>query len=84
MGVRVVRHPLKVKGLEFALEYDNRNFSTDPSLGSLQRFAIKRDFGWFDSTHSWTNLELDLRKYVSLGSTTRFRQRVLAFNFWTS
>lgn len=71
-------------GLEFALEYDNRNFSTDPSLGSLQRFAIKRDFGWFDSTHSWTNLELDLRKYVSLGSTTRFRQRVLAFNFWTS
>lgn len=71
-------------GLEFALEYDNRNFSADPSNGSLQRFAIKRDFGWFDSTDSWTNLELDLRKYLSLGSTARFRQRVLALNIWTS
>lgn len=71
-------------GLEFALEYDNRNFSADPSKGSLQRLSVKRDFGWFDSTDSWTNLQLDLRKYLSLGSTARFRQRVVALNFWTS
>ena len=71
-------------GLEFALEYDNRNFSADPTKGSLQRLAIKRDFGWFGSTDSWTNFELDIRKYVSLGETSWFRQRVLALNLWTS
>jgi hypothetical protein len=71
-------------GLEIALEYDNRNFSADPSKGSLQRFAVKRDFGWFNSTDSWTNLKLDLRKYISLGSSNGFQQRVLALNLWAS
>jgi hypothetical protein len=71
-------------GLEIALEYDNRNFAADPSKGSLQRLAFKRDFGWFKSTASWTNLELDLRKYLSLGESNWFRQRVLALNAWIS
>ena len=71
-------------GLELALEYDNRDFSANPSKGSLQRIAIKRDFGWFGSNNSWTNLGLDLRKYISLGSAKGFRQRVLALNIWTS
>ncbi|MGF1758746.1 BamA/TamA family outer membrane protein [Photobacterium sagamiensis] len=71
-------------GLSLALEYDNRNFPVDPSKGSFQRFTINRDFGMFDSTSSWTNLDLDLRKYLSLAETKWFRQRVLALNAWTS
>lgn len=71
-------------GLSYALEYDNRDFETNPSAGSLQRFAVNHDFGWFNSTSNWTSIELDLRKYLSFGNSDYFRQRVLALNLWTA
>ncbi len=74
----------RTNGLEFALEYDNRDFYANPSKGSLQRLVFARDFGWFDSTDSWSVVEADLRKYFSLGDTGTFRQRVLALDFWTA
>jgi hypothetical protein len=74
----------KTNGLEFALEYDNRDFYANPSRGSLQRLVFSRDFGWFESTDSWSVIEADLRKYLSLGATGTFRQRVLALDFWTA
>ena len=46
--------------------------------------TITRDFGWLDRSDTWTNLELELTKYLNLGKTEWFRQRALALNFWTS
>jgi hypothetical protein len=39
---------------------------------------FQRDFGWFDSSNSWTVVDGELDKYFPLGSSDWFRQRVLA------
>jgi outer membrane protein assembly factor BamA len=74
----------KTNGLEFWLEYDNTDFPRNPTKGSRQLLKVTSDFGWGESRDSWTNLEADLSKYVNLGSSNWFRQKSLAFNFWTS
>jgi len=45
---------------------------------------LSQDFGLFDSDNSWTVLQGEFDKYISLGATDTFRQRVLAFDFWTA
>ena len=74
----------RTNGLDFWLEYDNTDFPRNPTRGSRQQFMVSRDFGWFDSSNSWTNLEMDLSKYYNLGRSSWFKQQVLALNFWTS
>lgn len=74
----------KTTGVRYAIEYDNRDFNSNPSKGSLQRFSVSQDYGWADSTDEWSAVQLDLRKYFSFGATNSFRQQVLALNFWTS
>ena len=74
----------KTNGLSFWLEYDNTDFPRNPSTGSRQLVKVSRDFGWFDSSNTWTNIQVDLSKYFNLGSSKWFRQQVLALNFWTS
>ena len=56
----------------------------NPSSGHNIRLKASRDFGALDSDNSWTVLQAELDKYVSLGASDNFRQRVLAFNFWTA
>ncbi len=74
----------RTNGLDFWIEYDNTDFPRNASTGSRQQFKVSRDFGWFDSSNSWTNLELDMSKYYNLGTSSWFNQQVLALNFWTS
>ena len=74
----------ETNGLELWLEYNNTDFSRNPSRGSRQLIKVARDFGWFDSFNSWTNIQLDLSKYFDLGTSKYFRQQVLALNFWTA
>ena len=71
-------------GLRFQLEYNNTDFSVNPSHGSRQLVRLARDFGSGNSSGSWTTGEIDLAKYIDLGSGQRFRQRVLALGLWTS
>lgn len=71
-------------GLEVWLDYDNTDFLPNPTFGSRQKLTVSRDFGWFDSSNSWTNLTLDVSKYFNLGTSSWFRQQVLALDFWTS
>jgi hypothetical protein len=70
-------------GLELSLKYDNTDFSPNPSKGSFQRLAVSRDFGWANSSGSWAVVEAEFGKYFSLGASDTFRQRVIAFEFWT-
>ena len=79
-----VRENVKTNGLEVSLFRDNRDFRFNPSKGSAIRLKWNRDFGWFDSSASWTALDTEIDKYFSLGESDWFRQRVLAFDFWTS
>ena len=71
-------------GLIASLEYDNRDFAVNPTTGSFQKVGLSRDFGWLNSTDSWTAIDADLRKYINLGSSDRYRQKVLALNAWTA
>ena len=79
-----VQEDVKTNGLELSLFRDNRDFKLNPSQGSALRLKFNRDFGWFDSSDSWTVIDAEFDKYFSLGESDWFRQRVLAFDFWTA
>ncbi|MCG6871737.1 MAG: outer membrane protein assembly factor [Gammaproteobacteria bacterium] len=73
----------KTNGVRLDLEYDNRDFDRNPSRGSHTRVSATSDFGWFDSSDSWTFLDGEFSGFYSLGESDGFRQRVLAVNAWT-
>jgi hypothetical protein len=79
-----VREDVKTNGLEVSLFRDNRDFRFNPSTGSAVRLSWTRDFGWLNSSNSWTVVDTEVDKYFSLGESDWFRQRVLAFGFWTA
>jgi hypothetical protein len=75
---------LKTNGLDLSIFWDNRDFYANPSRGFGLRARYSRDYGWFDSSNSWTNLETELDLYIPLHLGKRFRQGVLALSSWTS
>ena len=79
-----LREKVKTNGLMVSLFRDNRDFRFNPSEGSAIRVKYRRDFGWFNSSESYTALDTEMTKYFSLGESDWFRQRVLAFDLWTA
>jgi hypothetical protein len=79
-----VDETIKTNGLDFSAFWDNRDFYANPSKGFGLRGKVSRDFDWFDSSNSWTNLEGELDLYIPLQLSNRFRQTVLALDYWTS
>ena len=75
---------IKTNGADLSLYWDNRDFFANPSAGHSLLLQASRDFGQFDSDNSWTVLQSELDIYIPLGETEAFRQRTLAFNFWTA
>ena len=71
-------------GVTLGLEYDNRDFATNPSRGSLTKLNVTRDFGAFDSLNSWTSLDISFSKYWDLGDSDKFAQRVFAATVWSA
>lgn len=71
-------------GLEFGVSWDNRDYPGNPSRGNSMTLKATRDWGWGDSSASWTNFSAEYDHYVLLGEGKHFRQRVLALDFWTS
>ena len=81
---RDVDTTVKTNGLDFTLFWDNRDFAANPSRGFSLRGEVSRDFGWFNSSDSWTNLEGELDVYFPFKMGSWLRQGVLALNSWTS
>jgi hypothetical protein len=79
-----VQEDIKTNGVELSLFRDNRDFRFNPSKGSALRLKFTRDFEAFDSSDSWTVVDGEFDTYFSLGDSDWFRQRVLAFDFWTA
>ena len=71
-------------GIELFLEYDNRDFSTNAGAGSYQKLTATKDFGWADSTDEWHSIDFEYSKFIDIGDSERFSQKVLALNFWTA
>lgn len=76
--VEATTHPF-----ELALSYNNTDYPTNPSYGSSQNISVTQDFGWLDSPDSWTFIEFEASKYLSLGASNWAKQRIVALNFWT-
>jgi len=74
----------ETSGIKFNLEYDNTDWYKNPSSGSRQSFSVTRDWGQNDASSTWTALQFEWSKFISLAATSNSRQRVLALNFWTS
>lgn len=73
-------------GIEFAITRENTDYYINPTRGSYQKLAIRRDFGWFDSMAPWSVIETDLRWYLPINELLGSKNslpKVLAFNFWT-
>jgi hypothetical protein len=75
---------VKTNGLDFSLFWDNRDFGNNPSKGFGVRTKVSRDFGLFDSSESWTNLEGEIDYYIPLRAGNWLRHGTLALNTWTS
>jgi hypothetical protein len=74
----------KTNGFDFSVFWDNRDFYVNPSKGFGLRGKVSRDFGWFNSSDSWTNMEGEFDIYLPIKMATWLRQSVLALNYWTS
>jgi len=74
----------KTNGIDVSLIWDNRDFFTNPSVGQSITLRWSRDFGWLDSTNSWSVVAGELDQYFSLGASDWFRQRVIALDMWTA
>jgi outer membrane protein assembly factor BamA len=79
-----VKNTTKTNGLDFSLFWDNRDLETNPSKGFGVRAKASRDFGWLDSSDSWTNLEGELDVYIPFKLGNWLRQGTFALDFWTS
>lgn len=73
----------ETNGLGLQLEYDNRDFPSNPARGSYQSLSVDRDFGWFKSSDTWTTIKFDATKYFAFTPPRFLRQQVVALNFWT-
>ena len=74
----------KTNGFDFSVFWDNRDFYANPSKGFGLRGKASRDFGWFDSSDSWTNVEGELDVYIPFQLGDWLRQGVIALDYWTS
>ncbi len=73
-------------GIDFALTRENTDFYVNPTRGSFQKVAFRRDFGWFDTMSPWSVIETDLRWYLPIHEFTGNKNsppKVLALDFWT-
>lgn len=74
----------RTNGLNFSLRYNNMDFVPNPSTGNTIRLRYSEDWGWFSSTVPYNVVSGEYSHYINLGATDRFRQRVLALDFWTA
>ena len=71
----------KTNGLDFSVFWDNRDFYANPSKGFGLRGKLSRDFGWFNSSSSWTNVEGEFGCYIPFEWGNWMRQGVIALDF---
>ena len=74
----------KTNGLRFGFNIENIDFKLNPSKRYQLRAELNRDWQWFNSSAPYTSVNAEFSKYFSLGPSDHFRQRVIAFDFWTS
>jgi hypothetical protein len=75
---------IQTNGLDVTFFWDNRDFPINPTKGNGLKLQVSRDFGWLDSSDSWTVLQAEFDAYYDFGESEWFRSSILAFDFWTA
>ena len=81
---RVSDERFNENGLRFGAVYDNTDFILNPASGNITRLTVSRDFGLFDTSNPWTNIQGEFSQFIDLGKSKLFRQQVLAVDLWSS
>jgi len=77
-----VDESLETLGVDFTLQWDNRDLPMNPSRGQAVTLEYNLDPGIVNE--SWDVVQMEVEAYFDLGRTERFRQRTLALDFWTA
>ena len=75
--------PLETLNAEIGLEWDNRDFPFNATVGSHHTLAYQRDFRDEDQIGGWELWSLELTKVFNLGASEHSLQRVVALGGWT-
>jgi hypothetical protein len=76
---------LTASGLTARIDYDNTDWSNNPSKGSRTQLAYTRDWSGNEPGDTpWTQVEAQYSKFWSLGEGRRAQARVIAFDAWLS
>jgi len=71
-------------GVRAAFRHDNTDFPMNPTTGSIQKFTVSQGLDVLPHSDTWTSLEFQASKFISLGASDNARQRVIGLNFWTA
>jgi hypothetical protein len=74
----------RTNGIDFGILSQNMDLPSNPSQGNTLQLRYSQDWGWADSSNPYNVLAGEYSQYFNLGATERFRQRVLALDFWTA
>ncbi|MPW35592.1 BamA/TamA family outer membrane protein [Vibrio sp. B1Z05] len=72
-----------MNAFELGIQYDNTDFSPNPSMGSRQYIGYTYEGTLISQDSKWDFVELDMSKYISIGESNWALQRIIALNFWT-
>lgn len=70
-------------GVRMGIRHDNTDFPLNPTTGSKQKISISHGFDVLKDSNSWTTLEGEWSKFLSLGPSASARQRVIGIDVWT-
>ncbi len=82
---KLIEEPsVNTNGLRLYLEHDNTDYPDNPSRGYSFMTKFSSDFGWANSTQSWSSLEAGYSHYFEFDNLSWTRQNVIALNSWTA
>lgn len=78
----IPQHEFDTFGVRAGLRWDNTDYPSNPSRGSMTLLRLARDPELFGSSGQFTLVEFEHAQYVPLGQNPWFRQQVLAMDLW--
>ena len=84
LGQEDLEVPFETLNAEAEIKYDNHEFPANPTRGSAQRIAYKRDFSDDANFGGWEAWTVEADKVFNMGSNDHFDQRVLALGVWSA
>ncbi len=76
--------PLNTTNVSYGLEWDNRDYPSNPASGSYFLFEYQKDYQSDGALSGWEAVAGEFEKIFDIGSSENTRQRVIAVDFSTN